>query len=83
MIGPAPIICEAPGCTLVRTPTKHWFAVRVLESGKIEVYPWEVAVAAKVLRKTSHFCGQTHALQFVSAKMGTKQSVRELDEEAL
>ena len=72
MIGPAPILCEAPGCTQTRTATNHWFAVRSKPGGRIEIYPWDAAVAAKIVRRSHHFCGQTHALQFVSSEIGTK-----------
>ena len=72
MIGPPPIICEATGCGRMRTETNHWYAVRTKPGGKIEVWPWDAAVASKVVKQTHHFCGQTHALQFVSSEMGTK-----------
>jgi hypothetical protein len=39
-----------------------------------ELWKWEDAEAVGVLKgpKTFHFCGQTHALQFLSSEMGSK-----------
>jgi hypothetical protein len=72
VIGPPPITCESPGCNQVRTACNHWYAVRVIPGRKFEIWKWEAAVAAKMITRCAHFCGQTHALQFVSSEMGAK-----------
>ena len=69
MIGPTTYACEAPGCRLTRTPTNHWFAVRVM-SGSLVIHTWGHAETLGLLEECRHYCGQTHALQFVSAEMG-------------
>lgn len=75
MIVPQQYTCDTPGCTQTRTETNHWFAVYLGRSRhKIEIHTWESAIAEDRLDdpNTYHFCGQTHALQFVSNEMGVK-----------
>ena len=64
--------CDTPGCSAVHTESNHWWAVRSYNWGKTELYTWERAEKDGVLEDSKHFCGQTHALQFVSSEMGAK-----------
>ena len=73
MIGLPPYECDAPGCSQTRTDTNHWFAIRVYSQGKTEIYVWERAEQDGVLADSKHFCGQTHALQFLSQVLGQKK----------
>ena len=63
--------CDTTGCLLERTATNHWFVVRLLDDHK-ELWEWEKAEAKGFLNEATayHFCGQTHALQFVSQTIG-------------
>ena len=73
MIVPQQFKCDLPGCGKDRTAANHWFAVRAFNWGKTEIYTWDRAVADGVLEDCQHFCGPAHALQFVSAEMGSKK----------
>jgi hypothetical protein len=70
MIIPERFRCDAPGCGMERTPTNHWWLV--MNQGHVRIYRWEDAEADHVLDCGKHFCGQTHALQYVSSLMGEK-----------
>lgn len=65
--------CGTPGCGLVHTESNHWFLVRVMDDHS-ELWKWEDAESADLLSDLTahHFCGQTHALQFLSSEMGSK-----------
>lgn len=65
--------CDTLGCTKTHTASNGWWVVRVVDFYK-ELWKWEDAEAVGVLKgpKTFHFCGQTHALQFLSSEMGSK-----------
>lgn len=70
MIVPLTYKCDT--CGAERTETNHWFAVQVELHG-IYVFTWKQATEANRLERSHHFCGKTHALQFVSSEMGTKE----------
>ena len=67
MIATAPK-CDTPGCGKTRTTVNHWFAVR--KTLGLTIYKWDDAEGLGLLDECKHFCGQTHALQFVSSEMG-------------
>jgi hypothetical protein len=73
VIVPQTAKCDLAGCGRERTATNHWFAVSV-KSGAIVIRSWETAEELGVLSESAHFCGQTHALQFVSAEIGKKET---------
>lgn len=73
MIIPERFRCDAPGCGLERSETNHWHAVRKMDHGVL-IQTWEQAEKDGRLGDSEfrHFCGQTHALQYVSSLMGEK-----------
>jgi hypothetical protein len=65
------IECDLPGCKRVRSETNHWWAVHVSDGKSISIYWWDYAAQSPAaVAQTKHFCGQAHALQYVSASMG-------------
>jgi hypothetical protein len=73
MIVPQQFRCDTPGCTATHSESNRWFAIRQF-GRRTELYSWEDAISEGVLAESSHFCGQTHALQFVSSLMGKQES---------
>jgi len=63
--------CDTPGCTATHGEANNWWAVDSM-GRVIHLYPWADARRDEVLDDCKHFCGQTHALQFVSSEMGAK-----------
>jgi hypothetical protein len=64
--------CDLPGCEAIKGPVNHWWLVDVKGNGVISIYPWELpqSVGYHDQEGVKHFCGQAHALQFVSSIMG-------------
>lgn len=60
--------CDSPKCEATRREVNHWFAVTELPNGLL-FQTWDQAAADGNLERSKHFCGQTHALQFVSERM--------------
>ena len=72
MIIPQRYVCDTVGCGAVHTEANGWYAVQVERHG-LYIFTWEQAAKNQRLERSYHFCGQTHALQFVSAEMGSKK----------
>lgn len=71
MIVPQRYICEAKGCGAVHSESNRWWVVST-RLGCLSLYRWETAEEVGLLNDehSHHFCGQNHALQFVSSEMG-------------
>jgi len=64
--------CDLTGCEAIKGPVNHWWLVSVYENALISISPWEWDKNGDYHDQegTKHFCGQAHALQFVSSIMG-------------
>lgn len=70
MMIPEQYHCDSPGCKAVHTETNHWWGVVYYnERHEIAVRPWENCTPF-FLASGKHFCGQSHALQYLSSIMG-------------
>lgn len=61
--------CDTVGCGMEHTDSNHWWVVRIMDK-HWQLWKWEDAVTKPWFASSSHFCGQTHALQFISSEMG-------------
>ena len=82
---PNPYVCDKDGCGAIKRDVNHWWVVTYSNGDYLfQIMTWERGKVEQLIDLegfTHHFCGQPHALEFVSEIMGriTKQ---ERDKEA-